>query len=95
MSEGTDLEKDITKFMLALRREYVLIVFNLLRFWPIFSKITGSFQVACKTAEILKKVVTEVKWHNAKHLIEHIIKFGKRLTEVRPLGKHFMIYFFY
>lgn len=69
MSEGTDLEKDITKFMLALRRD----------------KITGSFQVACKTAEILKKVVNEVKWHNAKHLIEQIIKFGKRIAEVRPL----------
>jgi translation initiation factor eIF-2B subunit beta len=63
------IENRINDFILALKR----------------GKIAGSYQAAKQTAELLRIIIASTKWTNAKHLIEIIKQYGKKMTQAKPL----------
>lgn len=56
-----------------------------------YRHISGSFNVAKQTLELLRLICSGTKWANAKALMDTIKALGKRLIEAQPLGMHTLI----
>ena len=47
-------------------------------------EVTGSFDIALKTVLVLRKVVGQLRWNNAKELMDFVRQAGRRLMDAQP-----------
>ena len=47
-------------------------------------KLSSSYSVACKTVQLLRVIISEIKWANATELLTLLKEEGRRIMEAEP-----------